>query len=41
MEQGEDKDWNESINKFVWGLLYIVAFLAAIPTLLDTLSAIT
>ena len=41
MEQGEDKDWNESINKLVWGLLYIVAFLAAIPTLLDILSAIT
>ena len=41
MEQGEDKDWNESINKLVWGLLYIVAFLAVIPTLLDILSAIT
>lgn len=37
-EEGQNLD--RVINKIVWGILYALAFLAALPTVLDILTAL-
>ncbi|WP_438995796.1 hypothetical protein [Poseidonia sp.] len=38
MDDDEKKNPDEAINKIVWGVIYFIAFLAAIPTVLEILS---
>ena len=40
MGDDEEKNSDETINKIVWGVIYLIAFLAAIPTVLDILGSL-